>query len=453
MTIIVVGCGKVGTTLIDQLSQEDHNICIIDEKADVVQTTANTYDVMGVVGNGASYNTLQEAGIEEADLLIAVTDSDELNLLCCIFARKSSHCATIARVRNPAYFPELGFIKKELGISMIINPEFAAATEIARLLRFPSAIEINTFAKGKIELMKFQIMPNSVLCGMKISAMHEKLGCDVLVCAVERDRETVIPTGSFELREKDRIFIIAGPGNAGEFFKKIGIPTNQAKRAMIVGGSRIAFYLAKLLANMGVQVKIIEQDKTRCEALCDLLPNAMIINGNGIEKDVLLEEGISQTDAFVALTNFDEENILLALFAKSQTNAKLITKINRITFDQVVENLELGSVVYPKHITAQYILQYVRAKQNSIGSNVETLYKIVDGRAEALEFYIQAGAPVIGVPLQELDLRPNILICSINRNGTVILPRGQDVIRQGDTVIVVTTNKGLKDIKDILKNN
>lgn len=453
MTIIVVGCGKVGTTLIDQLSQEDHNICIIDEKADVVQTTANTYDVMGVVGNGASYNTLQEAGIEEADLLIAVTDSDELNLLCCIFARKGGACATIARVRNPAYFPEINFIKEELGISMIINPEFAAAMEISRLLRFPSAIEINTFAKGRIELMKFRVAPGSVLCGMKISSMHGKLGCDILVCAVERDHETLIPTGGFELEENDRIFIIAAPGNVSEFFRKIGIPTNQAKRTMIVGGGTIAYYLTKLLVNMGIHVKIIEQDKARCEKLCDLLPNAMIINGNGIDKDVLLEEGIAQTDAFVALTNFDEENILLALFAKSQTKAKLVTKINRITFDQVVESLDLGSIIYPKNITAQYILQYVRAKQNSIGSNVETLYKIVDGKAEALEFCIQAGAPVIGVPLEKLNLRPNILICSINRNGKVIIPRGQDIICQGDTVIIVTTNKGLKDIKDILKNS
>lgn len=451
MTIIIVGCGKVGVTLAEQLSCENHDVSIIDKRADAVQTLTNTYDVLGVIGNGASLATLQEAGIENADLLIAVTNSDELNLLCCLIAKKAGAAATIARVRNPAYYNEINFIKDELGLSMIINPELAAATEMARLLRFPSAIEINTFAKGKIELLKFKIDPGSKLHGMTLADIRNKLACDILVCAVEREHELTIPSGGFELQERDNVFIIASPMEAANFLKKIGVQTGQVRNTMIVGGGTTAYYLAHQLTGMGMQVKIIEQDKARCEHLCDILPKAMIINGNGIDKDLLLEEGLEQTDAFITLTNMDEENILLSLYAKSQTDAKLVTKVNKIAFDQVIESLDLGSIIYPKHITAQYIIQYVRARQNSIGSNIETLYKIVDGRAEALEFKITENCPVVGVPLEKLALRPNILICSINHNGKVIIPRGQDVIRAGDKVIVVTTNTGLHDISDILE--
>lgn len=450
MTIIIVGCGKVGITLADHLSRENHDVSIIDIQADLVQSVANTYDVLGVIGNGTSYKTLIEAGIENADLLIAVTNSDELNMLCCLIAKKAGACATIARVRNPHYYNEISFIKEELGLSMVINPELAAATEMARLLRFPNAIEINTFAKGRIELLKFKIDDNSKLHDMQVSDLRSKFGVDILICAVERDHEVFIPSGTFRLKEKDNVFIVVSPIDASAFLKKLGIHINQVRNAMIVGGGTTGYYLANQLINMGMQVKIIEQSKERCEHLCDILPEAMIINGNGIDKDLLLEEGLEQSDAFITLTNMDEENILLSLYAKSQTDAKLVTKVNKISFDQVVESLDLGSIIYPKQITAHYILQYVRARQNSIGSNVETLYKIVDGRAEALEFKINENAPVIGIPLERLNLKPNLLICTINRGGRVFTPRGQDTIENGDTVILVTTNTGLHDISDIL---
>lgn len=451
MQIIIVGCGKVGSTLAQQLSQEGHNITIIDLRGELVQQISNSYDVLGIIGNGASYSTQMEAGIEKADLLIAVTHSDELNLLCCLFAKKAGNCHTIARVRNPIYSQEIGFIKEELGLSMVINPEYAAATEIARILRFPTAIKIDTFAKGRVELLKFKIQPGCRLHNYTLMDISTHLRCDVLICVVERGDEVIIPTGSFLLKEKDIISIIASPKNATDFFKKIGIETNQVKNAMLVGGGEISYYLTKQLLQMGINVKIVEKDRARCEQLSDLLPKAIIINGDGTDQSTLMEEGLVHTEAFAALTNFDEENILLSLFAKSKSKAKMITKVNRITFDEVINQLDLESVIYPKYITAEYIIQYVRAMQNSIGSNVETLYRIIENKVEALEFLIHEDCPLVGIPLEKLELKENLLIGCINHRGKIITPRGQDIINVGDTVIVVTTNTGLHDIRDILK--
>ena len=441
MNIIIVGCGKVGRSLVEQLSSENHDISIVDPKAYVVQSMVDMYDVFGIVGNGASYNVLTEVGVEEADLLIAVTNSDELNLLCCLIAKKAGKCATIARVSNPVYFDEINFIKEEMGISMIINPELAAASEMSRILRIPTAMEINSFAKGKVELLKFVLRTSSILNGMRIKEIGERMRGEVLVCAVERQNDVFIPSGDFVLQENDRISIVASPGSASSFFQKIGVQMNPVRNVMIVGGSKTAYYLSKKLLKMGISVKIIDKDFDRCEELSVLLPKAVIIHGNGSDQEVLLEEGLLETDAFVALTNF----------VKGQTPAKLITKVKRVSYNHIIDGLDLGSLIYPEYITAQYIVQYVRAKQNSIGSNIENLYKIVDGKAEALEFHIEEHAPVIGIPLQTLPLRDQILICSINRNGTVKIPTGQDMIRVGDTVIVVTTKTGLHDISDILK--
>lgn len=450
MNIIVVGCGKVGSTLTEQLSKEGHDITVIDTEKDVVQALSNKFDVMGVIGNGASHSIQLEAGIEKADLLIAVAGSDELNLLCCLIAKKAGNCHTIARVRNPIYSQEIGLIKEELGLSMIVNPEYAAAVEVARILRFPSVIKIDTFAKGKVELLKFKIQQGSKLHNFMLMDISARLHCDVLVCAVERGDEVIIPNGSFMLQEKDVISIVASPKNASEFFKKIGVLTHQVKDAMLVGGGDISYYLAEQLLNMGINVKIIEKKHERCEELSEKFPKAIIINGEGIDQNLLIEEGLSTVEAFASLTNLDEENIMLSLFAKSQTKAKLITKVNRITFDAVINELDLGSVICPKFITAEYIIRYVRAMQNSIGSNIETLYRIIENKAEALEFLVKEDAPIVGIPLQELNLKENILICCINHKGKIITPRGQDRICVGDTVIIVTTNTGLNDISDIL---
>lgn len=451
MKIIIIGCGKVGTALAEQLSKEHYDVVIVDHALNKLHEVPETIDALRILGNGSSISTLMDAGVNTADILIAVTGSDELNLLCCLVAQNVSKCQTIARVRNPVYNQELTFIRDRLGISMTINPELVAAREIARLLRFPSAIKIDTFAKGRVELLKFRIKPGFQLNNTPVSALQDKYKCDVLVVGVERKDQVYIPDGSFVLQDSDLVTLIASPQNAARFFQAIGLNTNQVKNCLIVGGGTIAYYLASQLLEMRIRVIIVEQDKDRCETLSELLPSATIIHGNGTDRKLLMEEGLGQVQSFVTLTNMDEENILLSLFAKEQSSAKLITKITRLAFDHIIQNLDLGSVIYPKYITADYILQYVRAMQNSIGSNVETLYHILDNQAEALEFIIREKSPVVGIPLSQLRLKDNLLIGCINRRGQITIPRGQDTIQVGDTVIVVTTQPGLHDIQDILK--
>ncbi|MCI9198566.1 MAG: Trk system potassium transporter TrkA [Lachnospiraceae bacterium] len=450
MQIIIVGCGKVGTALAAKLSVEDHNITIVDTDSNVVQMVANTYDVQGIVGNGASYSILAEAGLEETDLIIAVTESDEMNLLCCVIAKKAGRCQTIARVRDPIYIHERSFIKEELGLSMIINPEFAAAAEISRLLCFPSAIEIDTFAKGRVEMLRLRIGEGCILDGVALKNISSMLGCDVLVCAVERGSDVTIPSGDFILREGDTLSMAASHKNAAVFFKKIGLNTHQVKNTMIIGGGQIAVYLATFLQKMGIMVKIIEIDEKRCETLCELLPKAVVICADGTDEEVLNEERIEQMDSVVTLTGIDEENIILSLYAKTRVKVKSVTKINRLQLNDVIRSLDLDSVVYPKHLTAEMILQYVRATQNSIGSNVETLYKLVNDNVEALEFHIHKDSKVTNTSLQDLKIRKDVLVACISRNDKVIIPGGQDRILPGDSVIVVTTCSGLTDVEDIL---
>ena len=420
MKIIIVGCGKIESTLAEQLSYEQHDLVVIDTNPRKIQQLSESIDVMGIAGNGSSVNVLSEAGVEDAHILIAVTGSDELNLLCCVIAKKVSKCHTIARVRNPIYNKERNFIRKSLGISMIINPEYSAAMEISRLLRFPSAIKLDTFAKGRVELMKFKILPEFRLDGLSVMEIVDNLKCNVLICGVERDSEVFIPSGNFVLKDYDFISIIASPANSAKFFKKIGVTTNQVKNAMIVGGGTLGYYLAALLDELKIHVRMVESNVSRCEELSELLPRITVICGDGTDKKLLLEEGLTQTEAFVTLTNMDEENILLSLFAKKNSHAKLI-------------------------------LRYVRAMENSLSSNVETLYHILDGQAEALEFAVKESSSITNTPLSDLNLKDNLLIACINRNGNIQIPRGQDTIQVGDTVVVVTSIPGLRDLKDILK--
>ncbi len=451
MKIIIVGCGKVGLTLTEQLNNEGHDITVIDKDGSKLRSITDNIDVMGVEGNGAIYQVQMEAGIRETDLMIATTNSDELNMLCCLIAKKAGNCHTIARIRNPEYANEIRYIREELNLSMAINPELAAATEISRLLKFPSVIKIDTFAKGRVELMKFIIPENSVLHKMQVYEVPQRLRCNVLICAVERGHDVIIPDGNFQMQCGDKISFIASPAEVRDFFQHIGIANSTIKSAMFVGGGKITYYLAKMLEDTGIKIKIIEQDLNRCNELSELLPKAMIIHGDGSNQQLLLEEGICQTEAFASLTGFDEENIMLSLYAASMSKAKLVTKINRIAFEDVIQQMNLGSIIYPKLITADGIIRYVRAMQNSMGSNVETLYKIVANRAEALEFRVGKDAPMRGIPLEKLSFKDNLLIACINRGGKIITPRGKDCIEQGDTVIIVTTQTGLKDLKDILK--
>ena len=451
MNIIIVGCGKVGHTLTEQLVREGHDITIIDTNESVIRDTTEVYDVMGICGNGASRRVLMDAGLENCDLFIAVTGSDELNLLCCTIAKKAGgEIAAIARVRNPDYSEELAYLRQQLGLSMIINPELEAAKEIARNLASPQALSISAFAKGHAELVRFKIPEGNVLCGKNLMQLSAVFRFNFLVGAVERNGEVTIPDGSFQLHGGDEITIITSARDVHRIFECINMRSEDIRSCMIIGGGRSSYYLAKLLLERKMEVKIIEAKKQRCEELDSLLPGAMVICGDGSDESLLREVGIENTEAFVPLTGLDEENILLTLFAKRIPGLKTITKINRITFKDVIEGLELGSVVYPKHIAAETILAYARARQNGMGSNVETLYHMFDNRVEAIEFHVQKDAEVVGIPLMELKTKDNLLIACIGRNGKVIFPRGQDMIKAGDTVIIVTKHQGLGDISDIL---
>ena len=453
MNVIIVGCGKVGQKLAEQLNSEENiNITVIDINHSIVNKITSMYDTMGISGNGTDLDILTDANIKDADILIAVTGSDEINLLACLFAKKSGNCQTIARIKKPEYNKSVRLYKDDLGLTLVINPERTAANEIARLLRFPSAIQIDTFAKGRVEILKLKIPDGSVLDNMKIADLRSKLNCDILVCGVERGKEAFIPNGDFVLQSKDRISIIASIENGTYFFNKIGIKTDGVKNTMIVGGGATAYYLASILSKSGIKVKIIEKNPLRCDELYSLLPDVEIICADGTENQVLLEEGLENAKSFVALTNIDEENVLLSLYAKSITDGKLITKINRLDYDKVVEGLDLGTTICPKDITAEYILKFVRAKMNSMGDNsIETMHLILDGKAEAIEFRVGGNSELSKTTIDKLPINDNTLIACINRNGKIIIPRGSDTINSGDTIVVVTTNSGYKDIHDILK--
>lgn len=451
MNIIIVGCGKVGSTLVEQLNGENHDIVVIDVKEEKVKSITDELDAMGIVGNGVNHETLQQAGIKRADLLIAVTGSDEQNLLCCVIAKKTGNCKTIARVRNPIYSTETAFLREELGLAMIINPEQTASAEIARLFQFPTAVKIDTFSKGRIELLHFRVTSECLLNNYELIHIRTTLKCDVLVCMVRRGEEVLIPRGDFIFREDDVVAIVSTPAKASDFFKKIGISTGKIRTAMLVGGGTMAYYLARRLLDVGVETKIVDQDPVRCEHLNELLPKAKIICGDGTDEKILLQEGLETVDGFAALTGLDEENILLSLMAKKYSPAKIVTKINRVNFNSVLGDIKLDSTVFPRLLTADVIIKYARSMNESLNSNVENLYKLEEGRAEALEFYIKEPSAVTGVPLVKMKLKKNLLLCSITRGSRIIIPGGQDELAVGDFVVVVTTHTRLNDIKDILE--
>ena len=450
LRIIIVGCGKVGRTLVEQLSQEGHDIVIIDRDGQKIQQLAGLYDIMGIQGNGASYSVLKEAGVESTDLMIAVTESDELNLLCCIVAKQVGNCAAIARVRTPDYSREAGYLREKLGLAMIINPEMEAAAEAARILYLPTALEIDSFAHGQADLIKFKVPQGNPLDGMNLITLGKHVAPDILICAAERDGKVTIPGGTFQIQAGDVLSFAAQRAVGKKFLEDIGFKTNRVRNAMLIGGGKASYYLARQLLSMGIQVKIIEINKTRCEELSVLLPKAVIINGDGTNEDLLREEGIERAEAVVALTGIDEENILLTLFARRVSEAKTITKVNRITFQDVINGLDLGSVIYPKYITAETIIRYARAMKESMDSNIETLYHMFDHRAEAVEFRVDGPSAVTGIPLKDLALKDNLLVCAIYRGGKVRIPNGFDEIQPGDTIMVVTTHTGFTDLQDIL---
>ena len=450
MKIIVVGCGRVGYVLTEQLNKEGHDVTVIDKDEEKIQRISSSMDVYGISGNGTSHNVQMEAGIKEADLLISVTDSDEINMLCCLIAKKTGNCQTIARIRKPEYYEEVSFLKEELGLSMTINPEMTAAAEMSRLIQYPSALEVETFVKGRVTLIKVAVTENSPLDGLVLRDISKVISNRVLVCIVKRGNDIVIPDGNFKLMAGDGVSLTLPVEESTAFFKKMGIKTSPIKSMIIAGGGTTSYYLAKQLSKTGVQVKIIEEDRALCEQLSEALPNAMVINGSCIDKDLLLSEGIQNIDALAALTPIDEENIMLTLYAKRIAGCKTMTKMDKLNFDEVTDNLNLDTVVSVKAITTAYIIRYVRAMQNSYGSNVQTLHRLFEGKVEALEFRITDKAKVVGKSLFELQLKKNLLICCISREGKIITPSGRDELKPGDGVIVVTTNLGLDDIDDIL---
>ena len=446
-----MGCGKVGKVLAAQLNEAGNNITVVDINADRVADITNRYDVMGVTGNGATHTVLKEAGIDDADLMIAVTGSDERNLLCCLIAKKAGGCQTIARVRSPQYNADTPYLKEELGLAMVINPEYAAAEEIARVLQFPSAIKIDTFAKGKVELLKFKLPEDSPLCGMSVREISARLHCDVLVCTIERGDEAYIASGDFRFEARDIISIISEPKAAFTFFRKIKYKANPVNNVMIAGGGDITHYLCSMLDQAGISATVIEKDAERARQLSDAFPSVSVILEDAVNQEVLMQENIEKAAAFVSLTNLDEENILLSLFATSVSRGKIITKINRIEFDQVIEHLDLDTIIYPKNLTSDHIVRYVRAMNKTIGTNLETLYQVIKGKVEAAEFIVKENCGLTAAPLSDLKLRDGVLVAAIKRDRKVLIPRGNDRIQKGDSVVIVTNHLGLHDMNEVLQ--
>ncbi len=449
MKIIIVGGGKVGLTLAESLRAEDHDIAVIDPDTDVVEYASTEYDILGIHGSGACCGDLKEAGADHADLLIATSPGDELNILSCVIASRMGTHRCIARVRDPDLVGQLPFMRDKLGLSAMVNPELYAAGEISRMIRMPSAIRVDSFAKGRIDLAEIKIEENSKLAGLKLSKLPSAFRSKLLICAVNRDNEVVIPGGDFDLQAGDKIHVTAPHADLASFFKELGYD-RKIRTVMIVGGGRIAYYLAKQLLDSGIAVKIIEQDHERCLALSSVFPKAKIICADGTDQDILISEGIASVNAFVALTGVDEENIILSMYARQQGVGKVITKIDKPTLKQMTESVGLDSLISPKMLTANMIVQYVRAVQNSGGSSISTLYKLLDGQMEAIEFIAGEGSRVLDMPLSALQLKSNLLIAGIIRGGRVIIPSGGDCIEAEDSVIVVTANCYFRDLDEIL---
>ena len=451
MKIIIVGCGEVGESLATQLVEEENNITVVDLSQKRVKELSEKLDVMGVVGNGATYTTLSEAGISSADLLIAVTESDELNLLCCVIAKKSGKCQVIARVRNPEYRSELDHLKSELGIAMLLNPEYEVASEIYRILRLPVATMVEPFAKGKVELVKFKLPEDNVLVGMSVRKMSEQIKSDVLICSVERGKEVFVANGRFVFEAGDVISVISTPRRSPGFFKQIGIKGNAVNDIIIVGAGNTTKHLLSNLKTSGISIKVIDHDKKKCDDVAAKYPDVIVINGDEADQELLMEEGIESCDAFIVLTASDEENILLSLFAKRVSNAKIVTRIMRTDYDHIVRHLDIDTVIYPKSMSSDMMARYVRAMKNKRGSNVETLYSFARGSIEAAQFVVRADSPLIGKQISSLELKPDVLIAAIIRSNKLIIPRGYDSLFADDSVIIVTKELGLEDLSEILK--
>lgn len=452
MKIIVAGCGKIGVTLIENFVNEGHKVVALDSNPDAITDITNVYDAMGVCGSATDCDTLAEAGVDKADVFVAATDADELNMLSCFLAKRMGASHTIARIRKPEYNDQnVGFMRQQLDLSMSINPEQLAAQELFKVLKLPSAMTVETFSRRNFEMVELRLRPESPMDGLSLSELRKKYAAKFLVCVVQRGEKVYIPDGNFVLREGDRIGVTATPTEIHRFLRMVGVMQKQAKSVMILGASRMAYYLGKMLLDNGTTVKIIDQDRDRCRQFCDLLPGATMIHGESIQQELLVEEGIGSVDAFVALTGIDEENILMSFYANAQNVPKVVAKINHNELAAMADNLGLECIISPKKVVVDVLLRYVRALENSLGGQVETLYKLMDGRAEALEFKVQADFEALQIPLKELALKKDILIAGIVRGRKNIIPSGDDVIAAGDRVIILAAGRALNTLSDILE--
>ena len=454
MNIIIVGCGKIGTTILSSLLAEGHDIVAVDSNPDVISEISNIYDSMYVCGSGTDCDTLTEAGVDRTELFVAVTGSDELNMLSCFIAKKMGAKHTIARIRNPEYnYKSLGFLRQQLDLSTSINPDLLAAEELFQVLKLPSAVKVEYFSHRNFELLELRLKENSPLCGARLSELRKRYEAKFLICVVQRGEEVYIPDGSFQLQAGDRIGLTAAPSEVQKLLKMMGMLQKQARDVMILGASRMGYYLARMLLASGTNVTIIDRDHQRGQEISEKLPGAVVICGDGAQQELLLEEGICSMDAFISLTGMDEENILISFFASSQGVPKVISKVNRDELRFIAEKLGLDTLISSRSVSSNVLSRYARALQNSLGSNVETLYKLMDGKAEALEFRVQADFPMTTVPLKDMRLKSGILVAGIIRNRKTLIPSGVDVILPGDRVIVLSAASGMHDLSDILHSD
>lgn len=452
MNVIIVGCGNVGYALVERLSDEKHNVVVIDKDKKKVDLITDEQDVLGVVGDGINYQVLLKAGIKHTDLLIAVTESDEQNLLCCVMAKRSDkYCRTVARVRNPVYNTETSYLRRELGLALIINPELIAAAEIARKFQYPDSIQVDTFTRGRIELFHLELKEGNPLIGMSAGTIINHFKCHVLICAVQRGRKALIPEFKTMLTEGDELILSATPKDANTFFKRTEINKHPLKSAMIVGGGTIGFYLAYRLSETGVRTKIIESDAERCDFLNERIPKATVINGDGSDEKLLIREGIGGVGAFAALTGIDEENVLLSLFAQRVSHANIMTKLRGLNYTDIMERKQLENTIFPGVMTADYIVKYARSMSGSREGNIENIFTLSKSKAKAMEYFIVKPGRATGVPISQLKLKEGIIICSITRNEKLIVPGGRDEMRVGDNVLILTMGEIYNDIEDIVE--
>ena len=450
MKIVIIGAGKISTAIIKHATMENHEVTVVDSNAEVIQNIVDTYDCMGLVGNGLLTEILLSAGANKADVVIAATRSDESNMLACYFAKKLGAKSTIARIRNYEYSKQLLMLKGTLGITMTINPELESAREIARIMNFPNALKIESFGQGNIDLVEFFVPENSPLVGQTLYELNKKNQLNVLVCAVERGDEIFIPKGQFKIQARDRIHVTCERNESRRFMTKLGFFQSRLKRVLIIGGGGITVYLAEELLKNNFDVKIIEASKEKCDELSITLPNATIIHGDGTDQKVLDEEGIDNTDAIICLTGNDEENIILSLYAHKKKVTKIITKINKVSYGELMASVDMASIIYPKEITASQILSYIRATSNTRGSQIKKIYKLINEQIEVLEFEASENSKIINTQLKDLKLKNNVLIGGIIRNNEYILPTGSTTIKDKDRVIIVTHITTLNDMDDVL---